>query len=173
MKILILSDSHGYLNNFKKILNLYNNKIKYVIHLGDYANDVAEIKPFFKQFEFLNISGNCDFETVLPSEKAFSLCNKNFFITHGNMYKVKSNLVTLSYVAEEKNANICLFGHTHVPTLTNINNILYMNPGSISIPRGGKFCTYGILEISENEEISAEIFEIHSNNNVSIMNCKL
>ena len=172
MKILVLSDSHGYLNNLKKVLKLYDVKIKYIIHLGDYENDVAEIKPFFKQFEFINISGNCDFETFSPSEKCFPLCGKNFFITHGHMYRVKANLSTLSYAAEEKNADICLFGHTHIPVLTTINDVLYLNPGSISIPRAGKFPTYGILNISENNDVSAEIFEIHSENHISIMQFK-
>ena len=97
MEILIISDSHGYLSNLRKVLNQYKNQIKYVIHLGDYDEDISEIKPEFQSYEFINVSGNCDFGTSLPSEKVFELCGKRFFITHGHRYSVKSGLTKISY----------------------------------------------------------------------------
>ncbi len=160
MKILVFSDSHGILSNLKFVLDKFQKNVKYIIHLGDYSSDISEIEPFFQNYEFINISGNCDFGGFIPSEKIFSLCGKTFFITHGHRYNVKSSLIKLSYSAEEKNADICLFGHTHVPVLTTSNNILYMNPGSISHPRSGTYCTYGAIDISEKGNITAKITEL-------------
>ncbi len=170
MKILVLSDSHGSFTYMRNVLSKYENEIKYVIHLGDYAKDVSEIVPFFQNYEFINISGNCDFGSALPSEKTFSLYGINFFITHGHRYNVKSNIIRLAYLAEEKNAKVCLFGHTHIPLLMCNNNILYMNPGSISQPRGGTSYTYGIIDILESGNITARIFEITKTGNNVIMN---
>lgn len=48
MKILVFSDSHGILTNFKTVLNIFKEKVKYVIHLGDYDSDISEIQPFFR-----------------------------------------------------------------------------------------------------------------------------
>lgn len=169
MKILVFSDSHGKLNNLKLVLKKFKDDVKYIIHLGDYDRDISELKPYFQCYEFINISGNCDFDIFLPSEKFFSLYNKNFFITHGHRYNVKSNLVKLSYSAEEKNADICLFGHTHIPVLTLYNNIMYMNPGSISSPRGGTSCTYGVIYISDKGNIDAEIKEFAGKEDRNIM----
>jgi len=160
MKILVFSDSHGNLNNLKLILKQYEKDAKYVIHLGDYDNDISEIKSFFQNYKYINISGNCDWGNFTPSEKLFSLYGKTFFITHGHKYKVKSSLINLSYSAEEKNADICLFGHTHVPLLTSSNDIIYMNPGSISNPRGGTSYTYGTIDISDDKNIRARITEL-------------
>ncbi len=160
MKILVFSDSHGNLIDLKLILKQYEEKVKYVIHLGDYDDDVSDVKPFFQNYKYINVSGNCDWGNFLPSEKFFSLNGKNFFITHGHRYGVKSSLIKLSYSAEEKNADICLFGHTHVPLLISSNGIIYMNPGSISSPRGGTLHTYGVIDISFDGNISAEIIEI-------------
>ena len=159
MEILIISDSHGYLSNLRKVLNQYKNQIKYVIHLGDYDEDISEIKPEFQSYEFINVSGNCDFGTSLPSEKVFELCGKRFFITHGHRYSVKSGLTKISYMAEEKSSDICLLGHTHIPLLTSFNDVVYMNPGSISCPRSEFSNSYGIIEIS-NDKISAKVIEI-------------
>ena len=168
MQILVFSDSHGNLTNFKNILNKYKNTVSHVIHLGDYDEDVAEIQHSYSSYNFINIAGNCDYNTVLPTEKTFTLANKTFFITHGHRYSVKNNLVRLTYGAEEKQANICLFGHTHIPVLTFINEVLYMNPGSISQPRGNYSYSYGIIDIT-NENISAKIIEIQNSNKENII----
>ena len=57
-----------------------------------------------------------------------------------------------SYFAEEKNADIALFGHIHQPVAQKINNILYVNPGSVAQPRGKyDIKMYAIIEI-EGEE---------------------
>ena len=62
---------------------------------------------------------------------------------HGHKYNVKSSLLALKYKGMEKNADIILFGHTHVPYIDDTDGIIMLNPGSVS--------TYGIIEINESE----------------------
>ncbi len=169
MKILVFSDSHGNLSNLELILTQYRENTEYVIHLGDYDSDISEMKTPFPNYKYINISGNCDWGNFTPSEKFFSLRGKNFFITHGHKYRVKLDLIKLSYSAEEKNADICLFGHTHVPMLTQLNNIIYMNPGSVSNLRGGTSYTYGTIDICDKGNIHAEIIELTKTGDKTIM----
>jgi len=45
-------------------------------------------------------------------------------------------------------ANIVLFGHTHVPYLEKVGGVWFMNPGSPTYPRGGSRPGYGLIEIN-------------------------
>jgi putative phosphoesterase len=44
--------------------------------------------------------------------------------------------------------DIFLSGHTHIPTAKKENGIVYGNPGSISLPKGGYPKSYAILDES-------------------------
>ena len=46
-------------------------------------------------------------------------------------------------------ANVVLFGHTHVPLCLEEEGVLYLNPGSLTSPRGGSHASYAILEIEK------------------------
>lgn len=60
--------------------------------------------------------------------------------------------------ARERNADIIIFGHTHVPYLEIGRDMAVMNPGSLTYPRQeGRLPSYIILEIDENGKISGEI----------------
>ncbi|HBI08638.1 MAG TPA: YfcE family phosphodiesterase, partial [Franconibacter pulveris] len=37
-------------------------------------------------------------------------------------------------------------GHTHIPVAERRNDIIFFNPGSVSIPKGGFAASYGMLE---------------------------
>ena len=39
-----------------------------------------------------------------------------------------------------------LFGHIHIPTIKRDNGIMLLNPGSITLPKGGNPATYAVLE---------------------------
>jgi putative phosphoesterase len=41
---------------------------------------------------------------------------------------------------------VVVYGHTHIPTDKTIDNIRYMNPGSVSIPKNGSERGYLIVE---------------------------
>ena len=76
-------------------------------------------------------------------------------LTHGHNYNVNYGLMNLSYKAEEENAQIVLYGHTHRYNVDYINNIFFLNPGSVSRPRD-KDASAAILNISESGDIFAD-----------------
>ena len=64
----------------------------------------------------------------------------------------------LKTLAQQQQADIVIFGHTHVPLIEKIDKITFINPGSISKPRllqGQK--TYAILDIYEGQIRQLEI----------------
>ena len=59
-------------------------------------------------------------------------------------YEVKYGLSNLVAAAEERGAQIALFGHTHQAMTEYRGGLYLMNPGSLSGPSG----TYGIIDLT-------------------------
>ena len=57
--------------------------------------------------------------------------------------------------ARERGADIVMYGHTHKPALTREDDLITLNPGSVSYPRQqGRRPSYMIMElISEGEVV--------------------
>lgn len=158
MKVLVMSDSHGFLSNAKFVLDK-NPEIKFVIHLGDYYSDAVKLSEMYKNIRFEFVSGNCDGNRGLCSEKTLEVENTKIFITHGHNYSVKWNYRTILERAKLEDANIILFGHTHIATIDRLDNIILLNPGSISQSRSNQSESYAILDIRGNK-IKTDIFYI-------------
>jgi putative phosphoesterase len=61
--------------------------------------------------------------------------------------------------AEEQQADILLFGHTHIPDIAEKDRCIIINPGSASDPRGNSNESYAVIEISDGR-ISARICHV-------------
>ena len=149
MKYLVISDTHGFINNAVKLIE--NLKPDYCIHLGDVVADCEELENTFPKQKFIFVKGNNDFWTrdaLFPDERIFTLENKNFFLCHGHKYHVKSGTEFLKKTAKENNADIVLYGHTHTKKIEWDGRMLILNPGSVF--------SYGIISI-DNNEIRAEL----------------
>ena len=86
-------------------------------------------------------------------ETAIAHGEDTIYMTHGHLFNVNMGLTYLSLAAKEKNASLCFYGHTHKLAAEMVDGILYLNPGSISQPRGkySHLKTYAIVETSEKE----------------------
>ena len=56
--------------------------------------------------------------------------------THGHLFNINFSFQKLDLWAQEVGADICLYGHLHVPDAWMQGKTLFLNPGSISQPRG-------------------------------------
>lgn len=147
MKVLVVSDSHGLTAELESLIEKHQQDVELFIHCGDSELEIDH--PAIKKF--ITVKGNCDFGQPFPDEIAQEIGKRTIFITHGHHYSVKSNLMRLSYKAEEVSADIVCFGHSHQLGAEMINGILFINPGSIRLPRGRSERTYVILDILEND----------------------
>ena len=151
MKILVISDTHGDIENAEKLIRR-SNGINLIIHLGDYFRDAQRLSDMFPEIPFEYIYGNSDFMIGdIPAEKSLEYCGKKIFITHGHRYSVKWDYDKLSKKAEEMNVDLLLFGHTHVADLIKNGKYYLVNPGSISDPRDDTNESYAIIEIEEDK----------------------
>lgn len=149
MKVMILSDSHIMSKiDLQKLLK--SNKADYYIHCGDIYKSYDNIS----MFNFYLVKGNNDYNYKITNDLLINIDQQNFFITHGHLYNVSSNLDFLISTAKKKGANIVCFGHTHQPLFIVKDDIIIINPGSVYLPRGNyPFPTYCIFN-TENKNIT-------------------
>lgn len=155
MKILIMSDSHGLTDEITEIQKKHSQEITMMVHCGD--SELESAHSCLK--EFTVVRGNCDLDKCFPEEHIKDIGGFRMFITHGHRYSVKSTLLNLSYRAKELGANIVCFGHSHYLGAEIIDDILFINPGSIRLPRGRKEKTYVIMDVI-NSEIHLRVYDI-------------
>lgn len=149
MRIGIISDTHGDMSNIDKAIP-YLKKCDLIIHAGDYIDD-AEYLYYATDVNVKCVKGNCDsYNMDGHYDLTFSVKDKKFFICHGNYHDVKMGLRSLYKFAKENNIDFVVFGHTHIPTYETIDNITFINPGSLTYPRGGSSKSFGILTLDDN-----------------------
>lgn len=148
-KILVLSDSHGYVNNMIEAVKRV--KPDMILHLGDVLVDVKDLEGYFPKILVESVPGNCDC-TMASTERILEIEGKRILICHGHTYQVKSTYLNLQYAAMEKEVDVALFGHTHKAFYQNHNGVIMMNPGSIGCPPYGIPPSYGILELDEDSD---------------------
>lgn len=169
MKILVFSDTHTYLENARKVLRHIGERMDMVLHLGDHDTDAMELQKEFPTLPFHYVKGNNDYGWDTPTHKIVRMGGKTLLLTHGHKQRVYWNTDSISYWAEEMGADIVLFGHTHMPVWADNGRVMLMNPGSISLPRGGTLPTFGILTI-ENGRIEGTIMEYDKEGHYRRMN---
>ncbi|KAA0549206.1 metallophosphoesterase [Bacillus sp. BGMRC 2118] len=146
MKVLIISDTHGYEHELLQVKEKYEKEVDMMIHCGD-----SELPDNHEVLDnFLTVKGNCDIGDF-PNDIIQQVGDVHLYATHGHLYNVKMTLLNLQYRAEEVNAAIICFGHSHIAGSEQMNGRLYINPGSYRLPRKISERTYCILEIKENE----------------------
>lgn len=151
MRILVFSDSHTSISSCCSLVEKISGT-DMIIHAGDHASDAEKLKIKFPDIDVVYVRGNCDF-TAADDELVKDVCGKRIFLTHGHRYNVKfdSDYRLLRKRAEEQNADIAVFGHTHIPFHENNGKLILMNPGSIKYTH-----TFGIIEI-EDSKLRADI----------------
>ncbi|MCM3717848.1 metallophosphoesterase family protein [Fictibacillus phosphorivorans] len=145
-KALIVSDSHGLREELITIKKRHEDEINLLIHCGD-----SELETDARELSgYVTVRGNMDFiGKDFPNEAIEMLGDKCVYITHGHLYDVKMSHMALAYRAEETGASFACFGHSHVAEAYEREGMIFINPGSIRLPRGTFEKTYAILEVNE------------------------
>ncbi|MDN3018479.1 metallophosphoesterase [Paenibacillus sp. BSR1-1] len=155
-RVLVVSDSHGLTKELEILRVRHLNDVDLMIHCGD-----SQLMPDDKSISgYLTVMGNCDFGGGYPLDTTTEIAGRKFFITHGHRYSVKTSLMNLKYKAQEVNADIVCFGHSHVLGAEEIGGTLFLNPGSIRLPRERLEKTYVILDLLD-DKVKMSVFEIN------------
>ena len=161
MKWMIASDIHGSAYYCQELLKAYEREgADRLLLLGDLLyhgprNDLPRDYAPKKVIEMLNgmkesilcVRGNCDTEVdqmvlkfpVLADYAILCAGEKMIFATHGHHFNTAS-------LPPLHRGDILLHGHTHVPACEDHVDYVYMNPGSVSIPKENSPHSYMTLE---------------------------
>lgn len=157
MKILIISDTHRSLKTLREVLER-EEPIDMLIHLGDVERQMADIRQMV-DCPIHMIAGNNDFLSGLPNEEEFTIGKYKVFLTHGHAYLVNITEEHLQEAARELGADIVMYGHTHRPALTIEEDLVTLNPGSLTYPRqSGRRPSYMVMTIDKAGKASFETF---------------
>ncbi len=151
MKILLVSDTHGHLKNFWTVYRKVS-PVDLILHMGDIEGDEETLREGV-DCPIEMVSGNNDIFGKEPTEKVLEIMGHKILMTHGHRRGVYRGLKGLGAAADEVGADLVLYGHTHIPDLSYIGDRVFVNPGSISIPRQeGRKPSFAILEIDSRGE---------------------
>ena len=163
MKIMIASDIHGDAECARKLIEHYKkSNADRLLLLGDILyhgprNDLPqgyapkEVISLLNELknEIISVRGNCDAEVdqmVLDFpfiSNVYSYINADgveIFATHGHTYNMQT-------IKDLKKGAVLLHGHTHIPAAVPFgDDNVYINPGSVSIPKENSPKSYIILE---------------------------
>ena len=159
MTLLILSDSHGRPDRITEAIRRV--KPDGILFAGDGLRDLTYCDlpcPLWA------VKGNCDWMTspLILGGSAFTPEDEEFItvdgirilLTHGHKYGVKGGLGTAVSYAVRRDADVLVFGHTHIPLelhlspdttldLTVNRPLAVFNPGSL----GDRTPSFGTLTI--------------------------
>ena len=145
MKIIIVSDIHGNYENMRKVIE---NELSfdYLFILGDILSgphyegyDPDGLAELLNQYanKIFYVRGNCDMYRMqlldFYMDKDYMIIpidHIRFFLTHGHLYHEH-------YLPDlDMDFDVYIQGHTHIPIMKEERGKLYLNPGSITLPRG-------------------------------------
>lgn len=161
MKLLIASDIHGSAYYCEKLLEAFKDeKADKLVLLGDILyhgprNDLPKDYDPKKVISMLNdialdilcVRGNCDSEVdqmvldfpIMAEYAILYVENHMIYCTHGHKLTEDMKLPL-------HQGDILLCGHTHVPKYSEEEGYIYMNPGSVSIPKENSLHGYMTLD---------------------------
>ncbi|MDR3349441.1 MAG: metallophosphoesterase [Acidaminococcales bacterium] len=119
------------------------------LHTGDFCRD-ARLLQELSGLPVKAVAGNNDFA---PDRFAYNKMllrgGCKIWLTHGH------NCWDLLAENQRMNADIIVYGHTHVPDIFRREGILFINPGSPAFPRRGSAKGYALLTAAEGKPPAA------------------
>lgn len=119
-----------------------------VIHAGDFVREPVLDAFVDKAEEFVAVYGNVDDEGVrsrLPRARTLTVGPVTIALVH----TVEGGKTGLELFGREREADLVISGHTHVPGYEWTGDLGLLNPGSHADPRGNR-PAYAELEIGSN-----------------------
>ena len=161
MKLMIASDIHGSARWCERMLEAWRAEGQpRLLLLGDLLyhgprNDLPDDYAPKRVIELLNdvrthllcVRGNCEAEVdqmvlsfpVMADYCVLPLTGRVLYAAHGHTHG-ETNPPPL------QPGDVLLCGHTHVPAFDRHETFIYVNPGSVSIPKNGSCHSYLILQ---------------------------
>ena len=166
MKVLLLSDTHGEIENTRKLIRKHED-VDIKVDLGDIGFALNELDGF------IVVKGNHDKKYNLPVERIIEAEGHRILCVHGDMFEAETieevfalkvdkdeDIMQIcmevlyrhiAAYAKRKNCDIVFFGHTHIRIWEVYDDIIIINPGSLLFGMDGNDKSYAIVDITKDE----------------------
>ena len=147
MRIYVISDTHGKID---KAIEIYHTltEIDLIVHLGDHWNDAKRMKEQLN-VPLIGVKGNMDGSFTREGYHILETDFGKIFLSHGHMESVKQSYENIMYKAESLQCRAAFFGHTHIPLFHEAEGFYLLNPGSLSLPVGGRRSSYAVVTVTQ------------------------
>ena len=161
MKLMFASDIHGCAPSCGTMLRKFDEeKAEKLFLLGDIlyhgprngvpdGYDPKEVIRMLNEraASLLCVRGNCDTEVdqmvlsfpIMAEYALLYLEGRTVFLTHGHRFNTEDP-------PKLKSGDILLHGHTHIQVIDESRDYIYINPGSVSLPKNGNVKSYMTYE---------------------------
>ena len=161
MKLVIASDIHGSALWCERLLEAFDREqADKLVLVGDLLyhgprNPLPEGHDPKRVAELLNsrsdsvicVRGNCDCEVdqmmlsfpVLADYALIYADGVEMFVTHGHRFNKQD-------LPPHSKGSVLVNGHFHVPEITELGDMLYVNCGSVALPKGGSAHSYAVFD---------------------------
>lgn len=168
-KVIIMSDTHGDTDEMFRVISA-ERPFDILVHCGDVCDSASMIESRLADSIVHMVAGNCDYLGGLLQVKEFHIGRIKVVLTHGHRYHVDYGPDALFYLAKEKEADIVMYGHTHVPALIQEQGVTILNPGSLCRPRqADRKCTYVVMTVHDDGDFDVK-FKTSSGNDYKVGN---
>ena len=148
IRFVVMSDSHGDYQVVQAIKDKYEGKVDAIFHNGD--SEMPASDPVWSNVSV--VRGNCDWDAAYPDNQVCHLGDVTIVQTHGHLYGINFMWTKLDLFAQSEDADICLYGHLHRPAAWRNGKTVFINPGSVSQPRGEvNECLYALVTVTEHK----------------------
>ena len=157
MVLMIASDLHGSAYYTKELLDAFHREgADRLLLLGDLldgenlppAQGVADVAGQLNAVKdrVIAVRGNCDDEAdqallefpILAELVPLAVNSLRLYATHGHVWNE-------TFPPAMEKGSILLTGHFHIPACVPHEDFLYLNPGSVAVPRCGSPRSYMVL----------------------------
>lgn len=157
--LIVMSDSHGDREIVAEIKDRYQGRVSAIFHNGD--SELASDDSLWEGIRV--VQGNCDWLGGYPETLVTSFTGVRVAQTHGHLHAIHAMWDRLMYFAEETQADICLYGHLHQAAAWQEGGIVFVNPGSLTQPRGlVQEKLYAKITVTDTQ-ISVSFYDRHHN----------
>ena len=166
MKVLVISDTHGRTSHVCQLIErLKMHGLTHIIHCGDCIEDAKYIEHLYTELVMYKVAGNCDGYGAGGTILEY-IDDVPIMITHGHRQHVKESYEEMWIDAIAHEAKLAVFGHTHIAYLERKDDIILLNPGSMTLPKDENLPSFAIIEIKKGEIVDIGLMQTLGNGEI-------
>lgn len=165
MRVGVVSDSHGEIENLRKAARwlINNQNVDIIVHLGDNYDDTNIIENLSARI--IKVPGVFSIyyqDKDIPNRVIETFNGRKVLITHTECWHENdlSDDIKPEEMISKKAVDVVLHGHTHIPRIEQKQGILYINPGHLKTEDKKRYPP-SVAVVDFKDQIMVNIFNLN------------